>query len=155
MLLGVAPKNAEKAVSEILAGNCHRTTPFWIDRVVSKLGALEKIDAKFFGKYLKVNGNCINCGWCAQNCPRGNITIVNDKITFGDICVICLRCVYGCPQKAIEPGIGKFIIFRDGFDLNKIEKKTGYMTVFPPVEQVTEGSLLKGVKAYLIESGEK
>lgn len=152
MLMGAAPKNAEKTVSELLAGNCHRTSPFWIDRVASKLGALEKIGAKFFGKCLKVNGNCLNCGWCAQNCPRGNITIVNNKITFGDTCVICLRCVYGCPQKAIEPGIGKFMILRDGFDLSEIENKTRYMTVFPPVEQVTEGSLLKGVKAYLIQS---
>lgn len=43
MLMGAAPKNAKKAVSELLAGICHRTTPFWIDRVASKLGALEKI----------------------------------------------------------------------------------------------------------------
>ncbi|HEY5556606.1 EFR1 family ferrodoxin [Acetobacterium sp.] len=155
MLLGAAPRNAEKAVSELLTGICHRTTPFWIDRVASKLGVLEKIGAKFFGKCLKANENCINCGWCAQNCPRGNITIVNDKITFGGTCVICLRCVYGCSQKAIEPGIGKFLILKGGFDLRKIENKIGYMTVFPSVEQVTQGSLLKRVKAYLIESGEK
>ena len=156
MVLRVAPKNAEKVVSELLAGRHLRSNPYGVDRLASRLGSLEKIGGKYFGKYLKVNEKCVKCSWCAQNCPRGNITMVNEKITFGgDSCVICLRCVYGCPQKAIEPGIGKFMVITGGFDLSKIENRMSYMTVFPPVEHITKGVLLKGVKAYLFESGEK
>lgn len=155
MVLRVAPRNAEKAVTEILAGLRLRSYPYGIDRLASRLGNLEKIGGKYFGKNLKSNEKCENCGWCSQNCPTGNITIVNEKITFGDTCVICLRCVYGCPKKAIEPGIGKFVVITGGFDLGKIEKRMSYMTVFPPVEHITKGLMLKGVQAYLFKSGEK
>lgn len=155
MVLRAAPKNAEKSVSELLAMIRHRTRPYGIDRLVSWLGILEKNGSKYFGKHLKVNENCVSCGWCADHCPRGNITMKDGKPCFDNTCVICLRCVYGCPQKAIEPGIGKFMVIRAGFDLRKIENKMNHITVFPLVEEVTKRSSLKGVKNYLIESSEK
>lgn len=152
MVLHAAPKIAEKIVANLMAGVRHRTVPYGIDRIASKLGVLEIYGGKIFGKRLKVNQNCINCGWCVTNCPRDNITRIDGKNIFGNDCVLCLRCVYGCPQNAIEPGIGKFMLVSGGYNLNKIEDRILYATVYPRITHVTKDLSLRGVKEYLIES---
>jgi len=156
MMLRAAPEIAEKSVSDILAGVQRRTTPYGIDRLASKLGFWEKKASKFFGKQLLANDSCEGCSWCQNHCPRGNIKMHDKKPVFGNDCVICLRCVYGCPQKAIKPGIGKFIVVNGGFSIDNIENRMRYVTVFPPIEDITKTPSLKGVRDYLMESvGEK
>lgn len=152
MVLHAAPMIAEKIVANIMAGVRHRTVPYGIDRIASKLGVLEKVGGKIFGKRLKVNENCVDCGWCVANCPRENIIRTDGKSAFGSDCVLCLRCVYGCPQNAIEPGIGKFMVVSGGYNLNKIESRTLYATVYPKISHVAKDLSLRGVKEYLIES---
>jgi Fe-S-cluster-containing hydrogenase component 2 len=45
-------------------------------------------------------------------CPRQNIALRDGKPVFGDRCVICLNCIYSCPQKALEPGRLRFVAIR-------------------------------------------
>ncbi len=149
MLLRAAPVKAEAFVSSILSGGRNRTKPHILDRLAARLCAAEKKGSRVFGKKLKANGNCTGCGWCAGHCPRENIVMQGERPQFGERCVICLRCVYGCPMKAIVPGMGKRFVLRQGFDLGAVEERTKHMSEFPPVSQVAKGLMFKGVKAYL------
>jgi ferredoxin/flavodoxin len=151
MILKAMPEKVERAVGEITARVGRRTKPYIVDRVLSKIGALVKKLGKSFGKKLHASSLCNGCGWCAQHCPTGNIVMQNEKPVFDGKCAICLRCIYGCPQKAIEAGAGKKLLIQDGFDLEKIEEQTIHITEFPPVDEVTKGFSLKGVRQYLKE----
>lgn len=148
MLLRAAPEKAEAFVRAVLSGERSRTKPRLPDRLMTRLCAAEKRGSKFFGKKLKANADCTGCGWCAGRCPRGNIVMGDGKPVFGDRCVICLRCVYGCPKRAIIPGRGGRFVLKE-FDLGALEERTKDMTEFPPVSQAAKGRLFKGVRAYL------
>lgn len=152
MLLHAAPVIVDQVVEELLAGKRHRTTAYGIDRIASRLGYFEVYGGRIFGRRLKVNDKCIDCGWCEKQCPRDNIKIVNGRHFFGNDCVICMRCIYGCPQKAIEPGIGKFAVVPEGYNLSKVENRMDHLTVYPKISQATRHFSLRGVRLYLIES---
>lgn len=152
MVLHATPVVVDKIVLNLIAGERNRTTPYGIDRIASKLGYFEKFGGKIFGRHLKVTDKCVDCGWCEKLCPRDNIQIDNGKHYFGEDCVICLRCIYGCPQNAIKPGLGKFMIVPDGFNLSKVENRMDHLTVYPRISQATKQASLRGVREYLIES---
>lgn len=152
MVLHATPVIVDKVVAELMVGKWHRTAPFGVDRLASKLGYFESIGARIFGRQLKVNDKCVDCGWCEKMCPRDNIKIADGRHSFGNDCVLCLRCVYGCPQRAIEPGLGKFLILPEGFNLSKVENRMDHLTVYPRISQATRHSSLRGVRDYLIES---
>ena len=44
---------------------------------------------------------CKKCGLCLRNCPKGNITFENGHSIFHSNCILCLRCIYICPENAI------------------------------------------------------
>ncbi|MEO1816905.1 MAG: EFR1 family ferrodoxin [Acetobacterium sp.] len=152
MILHATPVIVDKVVAEIMEGKRHRTEPYGIDRIASKLGYLERLGGSFFGRQLKISDKCVDCGWCEELCPRDNIKIIDGKHIFGKDCVICLRCIYGCPQRAITPGFGKFMVLPTGFDLKKVENRMDHLTVYPRISQATSQSSLRGVRDYLIES---
>lgn len=45
---------------------------------------------------------CTRCGWCVQHCPVENITLSDDRVLFGDDCILCMRCYSFCPHQAIQ-----------------------------------------------------
>lgn len=149
-LLEVLPLKAARIVDDLLAGVTRRTRPKLIDRVFSKIGEMEKRGAKIFGKRIRVNANCNGCGWCAMNCPADNISMVDGRPVFGGECLLCLKCIYGCPNSALEPGMFKFITVKEGYDLKALEKKMEGVEL-APVEDLAKGYLWKGVKDYLLE----
>lgn len=102
-----------------------------------------------FGKRIKANENCNGCGWCEKACPRANIALVNGTPAFNNNCLLCLKCIYGCPQRALEPGIGKFIVIKQGYNLNAIEKNN-QRDELDSVEKLAKGYLWKGIKEYLL-----
>ena len=59
-----------------------------------------KISAKDFS----VLDKCIGCGKCEEVCPLGNITLREDKPSWGDSCSHCMACIGNCPTNAIEYG---------------------------------------------------
>jgi ferredoxin len=149
MLLRAVPKKTERAVSDLVSGKRRRTKPLLIDPLLSCAGRQEKRYCGIFGRKLKANGNCTGCAWCARQCPRGNIVMRDGKPVFGSQFVICLRCVYGCPVKAIVPGPGGIILLREGYDLNAVERSMQETTEFPPVSRVAKGIAYLGVRRYL------
>ena len=42
---------------------------------------------------------CVNCGFCAKNCPLGSINLENVAEVTG-ICMKCCKCVKLCPKGA-------------------------------------------------------
>ncbi|HEX3078004.1 MAG TPA: EFR1 family ferrodoxin [Lachnospiraceae bacterium] len=150
----VLRKTSEKCIQvadDIIRGKRRTMKVNGIDRVISKIGVIEKSGSRLFGKMLKANDKCINCSWCAKHCPRENIKMRNGRPSFGSNCVICLRCVYGCPKNAIVPGIGKFIVLKKGYNLKELDKRTKEITSFPPVSDIAKGYALSGIKKYLEE----
>ncbi len=150
LLLRKAAPVAERIAAEVLAGVERHPRPLPIDRVVSVACLVEHLGSRLFGRSLHASPDCSGCGLCEANCPRGNIVLQNGRPVFGNRCVFCLRCVYGCPRRGIEPGFARFTILKDGFNLAAVEARTWDQTSFPPVEELTPGKALAGVRAYLL-----
>ncbi len=151
LLLSEAPRKARSIADDLLAGRVRRTKPFVQDRVVSRLASVEHIGSRFFGRRLKANDDCTGCGLCAERCPRGNIEMRNGRPVFGSRCVVCLRCVYGCPQQAVVPGLLKGMVLKEGFDLDALDRRLAQIEVTGSIEALTPGKALRGVRAYLLE----
>ncbi len=50
----------------------------------------------------KISDECVACGACADTCPVGAISMVDDKYEINaDECVDCGACEDGCPVEAI------------------------------------------------------
>lgn len=150
MLLEVLPQKVQAIVEDIDKGVTRRTKPQLIDRFFSFIGEAEKHGARYFGKRIKVVGTCTGCGWCADNCPSGNITMKSGRPVFDGKCHFCLKCLYGCPTKALEPGMAKFIMIKEGYDLNRLEglqsaKETA------DIGEMSKAQLSRGVREYLLD----
>jgi ferredoxin len=48
------------------------------------------------------------------------------KPGFGWNCALCMRCIYTCPEHAIEPRILKVFVIKEGFSLSQLQKKLEY-----------------------------
>ena len=57
-------------------------------------------------KKFKATDKCIGCGKCVRICPLNNITIKDNKPSWGDKCSHCMACINQCPKDAIEYGKG-------------------------------------------------
>jgi len=92
----------------------------WKSLLVSFLGRLESPASRLFGLELHANEDCTSCGTCWNQCPQGNIRRGRDgRPRFGFDCLMCLRCIYNCPEKAIAPRISKFIPIKGGYSLSR------------------------------------
>lgn len=90
-------------------------------RVVNLMGKIESPAARLFGLELYANKKCDSCSICWNNCPEQNIKQhTNGKPKFGFNCIMCMRCIYNCPQKAISPRFSKFIPISKGYSLKKL-----------------------------------
>lgn len=148
MLLEVLPEKVKRIVDDVENGIIRRTRPHFIDRVFSPIGKMEKYGARFFGKHIRVSDDCNGCGWCVNNCPTGNILLNSGRPEFAYSCLTCMNCIYGCPKKALKPGIGKLIVLKLGYDLKALE-------MLPKIEEegdinkLAKGFLWSGVRKYL------
>jgi ferredoxin/flavodoxin len=147
-LLKVLPLKVKNSVDEILAGTKRRRKKPLTTKILTAISRLEKENASKFGRDLKANSNCTGCGWCTRKCPRKNIKIVNGQPLFENRCVFCLRCVYGCPEKAIYSEHYGFLLIKEGFGLSKIEKSMNDIHILS-LNNVRTGILFIGIKKYL------
>ncbi len=150
MLLQVLPDKVNFIINEVLSGMKKRTAPIFLDRIFSRLGEIEKPAARFWGARIRVSLACSGCGLCSRQCPAGNITMINGNPAFGHKCHLCLKCIYACRESALKPGFAEFIIVKDGYNLNKIEKKVPLKEPLD-LEKEAKGYLWSGVKRYLME----
>ena len=147
-LLKILPLKVELSVDEILAGVRRRTKKSLAAGFVAALSKLEKSKAQEFGRDLKAHDSCTGCGWCSGKCPRKNIQIRDGKPVFGDRCVLCLRCIYGCPVRAIYSQHYSPLLVKEGYSLNQIEKRENDIEILPP-NKIKAGILYIALKKYL------
>lgn len=146
-LLKILPLKVELSIDEILGGVRRRKKPLAAG-IFSAFSNLEKRKAHKFGRDLKAHDNCTACGWCSGKCPKKNIIIVDGKPFFGDRCVLCLRCIYGCPVKAIYSQHYSPLLVKEGYSLDKIEKRMNDIEILP-LDKIKAGILYIAVKKYL------
>jgi len=123
-LIEVADVKIAKASSEIMNGTVvlHKN-PLWMRFSTWFFSRLETFGASFFGKDLKVNNDCTKCGLCMKICPKMNITADKEgRPRFGWKCMICMRCIYKCPNNAISPRIMKFFKVKNFYKLSELQK---------------------------------
>ena len=149
-LLEILPEKVKVILDEFTTGVVRTVRPGLGNRFLSLIGALEPLGARTFGKRIRIGRSCNGCALCARGCPAGNISMKNGKPEFGDACVLCLRCIYGCPRKALTPGTLKFILVKEGFDLQAIAATIPWNDPVD-VEAEATGYLWLGVKRYLLD----
>jgi len=153
MLLEVLPEKVEAVMDDIEKGIVIRTRPFLIDRFFSIVGKGEKYGGRVFGKKIKVSDSCNNCGWCADTCPAANIEMKAGKPIFGWKCQLCLGCIYGCPSKALEPGILKKFVIKEGYNLKYLEDMQP-IDYDVDVEALAKGYIWSGLRKYLLKKAD-
>ncbi len=117
-LINEAKKDINRCADSIMRQETHKREIPMKARVLSFAARAEKPAAKLFGLELHATNQCSKCGKCIRECPSGNIREGKDgKPRFGFKCLMCMRCIYGCPEKAIGPYISRFIPIKGGYRL--------------------------------------
>jgi len=97
-----------------------------VDRLFARMSGFEKgpLGLKRFGERIRSNSACNSCGWCVDACPQNNISLESGSGAphFGPSCVLCLRCIYGCPEHALSPGSAAFLVIKEGYSLDALEE---------------------------------
>lgn len=83
-----------------------------------------------------------------ENCLEKSIEMDSGKPYFLDQCILCLRCIHGCPTNAIM--VKGFPILKEGFNLEDLGKRM-HQVELEPIEKCCSGLLWKGVKKYLLD----
>jgi len=95
--------------------------PLWLRFSTWFFSRLESYGSPIFGKDLRVNSKCNSCELCQKVCPTGNIKLIDGKPKFGWKCLICMRCIYKCPQDAIAPRFFGFFKVKNYYNINKFK----------------------------------
>jgi ferredoxin/flavodoxin len=148
-LINDIPINVNKILNDVFKGKRRRSRFKTSTRVLMPITNIQKKSTGKFSKELIAKENCTGCGWCAANCPMGNIELKDNKPIFSDNCIICLRCYYGCPNNAIYNEKAKGILFKEGFNLKKVEKRMEGIEL-KPIKECCKGIAWIGVKKYLL-----
>lgn len=147
-LLKAVPEKTSRIVDDLMTGKTCRTR-FRKGPVLRWISKTERQNAGKFAQGFEITNDCTSCGWCVRNCPTQNIEIPETagKPRFSDRCIICTRCIYGCPGKAIRSKSA--VALKSGFNLEAVEQRMRGVEL-QPVEQCGKGWLLKGVRDYLM-----
>ncbi|MDR1713030.1 MAG: EFR1 family ferrodoxin [Coriobacteriales bacterium] len=176
MELEAYPLIVKKRTASILAGEQRRSRPGPVDHLVTWLSRNAWRRGARFGQAIKVAEDCAGCGLCARGCPAGNISMgpettahpddnpttdtsaagtaaaVSVKPVFADRCVLCLRCLYACPNQALSPGREKFAVLQDGYALDEIASRHPTPDDWQNLESLAKGWLYAGIRRYLQEA---
>lgn len=146
-LLNRMPQKVKRIAEALLHKTPRRCPPWILSRIFLFVASLERKGAKYFGRSFTAKSSCTGCGLCAKLCPQENITIQNNRPAFGENCILCLRCIYTCPARAITPGKMSLPLCKT-YNLKALIKKMEGITL-DPVEKCAKGISLSGVRNYL------
>ncbi len=95
--------------------------PLW--HFLSFLFRIQRLGAKINSRFYAVDSSkCVLCRKCIDGCPMGNIALKEGKIVFGRECEMCMRCSFLCPKDAIGIGLLKGWKVNGSYDLAAIGK---------------------------------
>lgn len=146
MLVDSSMKKAEKMAAELTDGwklvRNDKVLPYMFGWIYG----LEHFGWKYVNRFFKITKECTSCGKCESLCPAKNINLVEGMPIFGKNCYVCLRCIYGCPEKAIGFGRYNFAIFKEGYSIKDFLDKE------PPKDlSALQKGYLKTLKKYVTE----
>lgn len=147
LVIKVVPEKVSRILDNLLEGKVRRTR-FTFGPVKRYLAKSAKLNYHKFAEELEITNDCSGCGLCSRNCPVGNISIADNRPSYGSSCIMCLRCIYDCPEKAIKTKVR--MVFKTGFSLTKIEKEMSGIEL-EPAEKLAKGIVWLGVKKYLLD----
>jgi len=147
LLLKVLPLKIREIIADIVVGKSKMIKVNKFDYLFTHAYVFERMFARYWGKRIKCNDNCNQCGLCIRGCPTENIQLESNKITFNNKCCMCLKCLYYCPQNALYPTRFKFVILKEGYNINDFIEKSKNATVENIV--YPKSILWKGVNDYL------
>ncbi len=124
LLEGARGRTAAMA-RDLAAGVQRRLSPTLVARAARTLGKLEHLGDNLFGKDLRAGSACNLCGTCTADCPVGNIRLDRGRIRFGWSCIMCMRCLYRCPNRAIRPRLFRSWPLKDGYDPRCFASRAG------------------------------
>ena len=102
---------------DIMNHNVYRLQYDFVARVIAFLGRIEWSGRKWMRVLFRVDKSCNVCGKCVKSCPKNNISIVTNQVSFGWSCELCARCFYVCPKRAIKVRQPfKFFSFENWYD---------------------------------------
>ncbi len=123
-ILDAAKKRVEAVCREIASLTPGKQNASFLLKFMTFIASrIESFGAPLFGKDLKVKNSCTKCGKCAKKCPTQNISMTPEKPRFGWKCIICMRCIYGCPVNAINPFAFSFFKLKKWYNLKNIENE--------------------------------
>ncbi len=149
-VLNKLPEAVSRIADELLSGKTRRSRFRLSTRILMPLSRIEKKQGAEFGSRIYADSGCSGCGWCKENCPRENIHMEKGRPVFEDKCIICLRCIYGCPAHAIKAQKWSFVVVKEGFDLEAVCRRMKGIEL-EPLDKCCKGLLWAGVKKYLQE----
>jgi len=118
-----AKETVKKIALEIKEGsNIENPIPFK-SKLIHTVGKAEDFAARFFGLELHAKKGCTSCSVCWSRCPEDNIKPNKKNLPkFGLKCMMCMRCVYECPEHVITPYMAKFLVHKKQYNINNYTK---------------------------------
>ena len=94
--------------------------------------SIQSIGGNVNSFFYKVDSKkCVNCSACVNMCPVNNIVNKEGKIRFKHSCVMCMRCSFYCPKKAIDIGFLQGWKVTSYYSLdkywNEVEKRVNFI----------------------------
>jgi len=152
LLIKALPVKINKIVDDIIEEKIQRKSPKLIDSVLRTVCEPFKVYANFNGKFLKADEKCIGCGICEKCCPTGNIKIIDKKPQFDWDCVLCMKCVYLCPEGAIGNITARAIKIKGGYDIKVMKKLSENIELTKDnIIRATPSKTEYAVQKYLLE----
>lgn len=146
-LISVIPQKVSRILDDLLDDKIRRTK-FRKGFLRSYITRLEKKEAKIFAQKLIIDGTCTGCGICSMHCPVDNIDMKDQRPSFNDRCVMCFRCIYACPSRAMKSN--SFMVLKKGYNLSEVEKHMRGVEL-EPVEKCCRGLFWRAVRNYLLD----
>lgn len=144
-VINAMPVKVHQITDDILSGKTQRTK-YKLDPFRAFATNQEKKNAYRFAKSVQILDSCTGCGWCADNCPQNNILMEIGRPALRDKCVICFRCIYGCPAHALQSK--NALVIQTGYSISDVEKRMQGKEL-KAINECCRGMLWKGVRKYL------
>lgn len=119
-LFHIAERRIGNYVREILAGAVRLQRNTVGARICTLLSPLERFGTRMARLHFHIRPSCTGCGLCAARCPSGNITMHKKRPVFHWRCLVCLRCIYLCPVRAIGMRGLNRLLFKDGYNIRGV-----------------------------------